>query len=57
MAACPNDCLLFPALIEDHRLVAVAEDAAVEMPADGAGEHHALKVAAAGYEILHLIAV
>ncbi len=40
-----------------RRLVAVAEDAAVEVPAHGAGKHHALQVAAPGDEILHLVAM
>ena len=44
-------------LVEDHSLVAVAENAAVEVPAHGAGEDHALQVAAPGDEIFHLVAV
>src|SRR5438445_439013 len=44
-------------LVEDHSLVAVAKNAALQVPAHGAGEHDALEIAAARDQIVHLIAV
>src|ERR1700690_1263326 len=44
-------------LVEDHGFVAVAEDAAVDVPSDGAGENHPLPIAATGYEVFNLVAV
>ena len=44
-------------LVEDYGLVAIAEDAVLEVPADGAGKDDALKVASAGDEIFDLVAM
>ena len=46
----------FPS-IEDHGLVAVAEDASVEMPFDCSGKHEALQISALRNQILHLISM
>jgi len=46
-----------PQSVEDHRLVPVAEDALVEMPAHGARKCNALQIAPPGDEILNLVAV
>jgi hypothetical protein len=46
-----------PLLVEDDRLVSIAQNAAIEVPADGAGKDDALEVAAAGDEVFHLVAV
>src|SRR5256885_11381426 len=46
-----------PASAEDHGLVAVEDDAVLAVPLDGAGQHLALGVAAAGREVLHGVGV
>src|SRR3954447_17965364 len=43
--------------IEDHRLLAVTEDAPLEVPLHGAGEDDALEIAAFGDQFLDLVAV
>ena len=44
-------------LTEDNRLVPIAEDSSVEVPADGARQDHAFEVAAAGNQVSHLVTV
>ncbi len=44
-------------LVEDYGFVSVAKNAALEMPADGAGEDDAFEVASAGDEVFDLVAV
>ena len=43
--------------VEDHGFVAVAEDAVLKMPTDGAGKNDALEIAAAGDEVFDLVAM
>ncbi len=51
------DELVKSALVEHHRLVSVAENAPVEMPAHGARQHQPLEVASPRNQIFDLIAV
>src|SRR5579862_2141721 len=44
-------------LIEDDGLVAVAENAPIEVPANRARKYHAFKIAAACNEVLYLVAM
>ena len=53
-------CKLYSSIcssVEYDGLVAVAEDAAVEMPANGAGEDDALEIASACDQIVYLVTV
>ena len=44
-------------LVEDHCLVAVAEDAVLKVPAQCAGEHDAFQIATARDEVFYLVAM
>ena len=44
-------------LVENDRLVAVAEDPSIEMPTDGTGKDDSLKVASARDEVFDLVTV
>src|SRR5215210_6431117 len=46
-----------PALLEDHRAVAVHEDAVLEVPPHGAGEDAAFDLATEAHEVVHRVAV
>ena len=53
----PRALHLAPFLVKHDSLVSVAEDAAAHVRANGAGENHALQIAAARNQILHLVAM
>lgn len=44
-------------LLENHRLVAMKKDAILDVPANGAGKHHILEVAAFFHQVLERVAM
>ncbi len=46
-----------PGSVKDDRLVSVAENALIQMPAHRAGKNNALEIAPAGDKILNLVAM